>query len=298
MATSKFNLKVIQNLVVSQAKSDPTIPSRRTLLKFFGIGIFAWNPFMSLFGAIRNTAFVVKRRSGSLSFILPDNQEWNIDTRMFSGRPVVELEHHEKAFIITLKNAFFPATKLTADFQANVYRDMGEWYLKINSQLLGQARPVLFISWLKNETSLNFTQNTKLRFSNTQGDFNCIIPGGSLFSFYPDWKIQFSNSALTKIRLEHLSNEIEVQAGSWQPTSNHPVLKTKTKATHFTFKRGNLTQLIIDNLKIHEPGGIQLNPSKEHTSSILLCDENDTANTLCWSHNAACSLQYLSLIHI
>lgn len=83
-------------------------------------------------------------------FRLDASHAWAIDTAHFSGTPklVVGVASTQDRFTLSLRNARFPGTQISADFTAVVYKAEGVWMLDISFNWGGFQAAVDLAAWL------------------------------------------------------------------------------------------------------------------------------------------------------
>ncbi|WP_036216159.1 hypothetical protein [Lysinibacillus sphaericus] len=135
-----------------------------------------------------------KNQSNKASFELKSDYKWVIDTNYFTGSPILEVnfEQNETIIHISLKDAYYPGTKIRADFYCTVKKICKGHILQLTLFNNKFYCEILLEDWLTNleiASSTIFLSNLNpaiFSFNNTSCKF---LENEVRVEFFPDWSI-------------------------------------------------------------------------------------------------------------
>lgn len=80
---------------------------------------------------------------------------WEVLPAMFGGSPQVLVDEGANELKLRLKNALYPGTKISADFQASIKLEDQGWQLEISYPEFDATQKVKFTEWLSGKTSIS-----------------------------------------------------------------------------------------------------------------------------------------------
>jgi hypothetical protein len=183
-----------------------------------------------------------------------DGLDWLIDTNWFAGQPELIVDEGTE-FSLSLKNALYPGTTLSADFSCILTRLGSDWGMLLRLACADLMLSGSFTGWLRNSlAAANITRRAE-KFS-IAGEIEITLPQGSNLLFSPDFTL-IANSAAAQVRSRDFSLAAQqLNVGLLRPGMATILQKTPARRTLVSVERGqnrwklNLHPLVRDQLEV------------------------------------------------
>ena len=163
--------------------------SRRRALRNMSLFAFGINPLVRTIDRTLLMPFAVRQRGRALCFYYDDHLAWEIDPDRFGSRATLDFSESDDGFTILLKNAEYPSTGVSADFNASLTRPFGSWQMDISFPGLNISEKVPFSRWLRGERELQGELGRSLVFSMGEHD-SLSIPAPATLSLSRSWDLR------------------------------------------------------------------------------------------------------------
>jgi hypothetical protein len=150
---------------------------------------------VAVFGPLlrKVSAFKVHGSRDRVEFTVDKKTLWVVDISKFGGNPVLELVDAPTQIVLRLKNARFPGTDLSADFEALIHRTHGSSRLHLKFGF-GAYGEVGFEEWLTGTLpwTARIYKPLTMRVM-PMGGYMATKPGTRIL-FYPNWTLELSGN--------------------------------------------------------------------------------------------------------
>jgi hypothetical protein len=185
------------------------------------------------------------------------NLDWLIETDWFAGQPELIVNDGQE-FSLSLKNALYPGTNLSADFSCLLTRQGSDWRMGLRLACADLMLSGSFTRWLRNTfAAANITRREE-KFS-IVGGIEATLPQGSNLLFSPDFTL-IANSMTARLRSRDFSlTAQQLNIGLLRPGTPTILQKTPARRTLVSVERGqnrwevNLHPLVRNELEVTEP---------------------------------------------
>jgi hypothetical protein len=123
------------------------------------------------------------------SFALKSGEKWNIDTRMFAGSPLLNVDTQGDVIVVALTKAVFPGTPYPADCTATITPTMFGHRIDLQFVLGGFSGTAALESWLQGLESLRSNVRVDERVCRLNRTHGLILEGTGEAAFSPDWSM-------------------------------------------------------------------------------------------------------------
>ncbi len=175
--------------------------TRRKALGLAGIAAAGISPALrAVEGSIFGTFDLVRSGKGRIAFVYGGEERWVIDTRRFSGSPVLHVEQSADRILLDLHGAFYPGTDFAADLQADIRRGSGGWHIWLKLVAGGFSADGPFVPWLAGLDSLR--SRVRLSGAPIQLDpaTSLIVTGFAQATYTPDWVTTLRGKGVASLR--------------------------------------------------------------------------------------------------
>ena len=288
MPEQKLNLTALRALKLSPLKVRAGSPdflyppengalTRRDL---FGLtaGGLSLPPTIGLVDALltpHKDSFEIAADETRIAFRLHGQERWVVDCARFGGRPRL-LVHQEPHLIrVALFDAFFPGTRLPADFHCEITKPVLRWQMDIHFRWGAFQSRVPFVQWLARIVPAEGTL-VERNAACPLGNSPCLVLDGSARAeFHPDWTFRLKGkqfASVTQETLQVASDEctltlLDQHSGS---LLEHPA----RKRTLLVLKRENESWRVAPAFNCNEHGCLEI-PSNTFSSLRIEAWEDD-----------------------
>jgi hypothetical protein len=182
--------------------ANPTAPgavSRRQALGLAGAAAVGASPALRLAETPTLGAVTLARGRGRVAFLLGGMERWVIDIRRFSGNPHLTVQETAHRIQVSLTDALYPGTRLSADLTCDIREGLAGWRMDLRMSLGGFHTAVPFERWLAGSTSAGGTARlaaTRLAL----GDGVSLAFGGKTEAGYtPDWRLNLRGQSVATL---------------------------------------------------------------------------------------------------
>jgi hypothetical protein len=198
VAEPRFNLTRLRGLTAARSEQRPRPVSggislsRRSFLGFSGSGI-AYGAVSPLLGG---NGFDVVREGSIVHVISGEQRRWSIDPAQFGAKARVAVEQAGHEIGIRLANAYFPGTRLPADFTCRFIQEYGTWMLRISMDC-GIDLSASLMDWLSTKAPATGSWNIH-QFSPFE-ELSFAFASRPSVEFTPDWKLAISAPSTVRL---------------------------------------------------------------------------------------------------
>ena len=193
--------------------------SRRTALKQMSALMIGISPGMNTIGKALTTSFTFQEKDGGVLFFYKGALAWEILPGLFDGSPRVKFEETKEGIRVELYKAFYPSTRIRADFSAFISQSIGKWKMEISFSGLSAKKTVTFTDWLMGNVYVSGELSSEMNFRLDRND-RLDIQGPIPLTVDHNWQVQLrpKNKATLKI----FGNQ--EQFGELLLSLHHPIL--------------------------------------------------------------------------
>ena len=191
----RFNIGLLRNSKLQQCLAAQSVATSHAFSRRAFIEI-ASGAFAAMSGRLSGEPFSLERDGHRINFVVGRRTCWTIDPNRFDGHPVIDLCTEHDRISLALKNARFPNTQLTADFEADIRKNYGGWILDFATQS-GIKANADFLQFLRGELPARgiWQANAIEPFDGLVLDFDDPLP----IAFHPDWSFEVHGPTRTHI---------------------------------------------------------------------------------------------------
>ncbi len=238
------------------ADSDSAVTlSRRELLGLAGAAAVSMQPLSKAVGAALLGRFELVGGRKRLAFKLGGRERWVIDTRSFSGSPVLRCYKAANRIHIELAGAKYPGTNLPADMVCELKRGIVGWRMKLKLGLGGFESEVPFERWLAGEEPARATVNVRASVCRLGSGPGLKLSGPAEAEFCPTWTLRLNGPAVATMSgrdTKIVSDSVTLSLLS----SRNPSLMSQpaAKRTLITLERGKRAWRLEQTLSAPDDG--------------------------------------------
>jgi hypothetical protein len=205
--------------------------------------------------------FELVQNKNRLAFKLGGKERWVIDTRHFTGSPLIEVTKTENLIRFELKNAKYPGTDIPADLVCELKQGMVDWWMKLSLAFGGFMSEVPFEKWLADMEPLRSKVKMAAPLCILGGQTAVMMSGSAKAEYSPDWTLRLNGSKAAKITglgPDLVSDSVTI--ASLDPKDSSIISKPAAKRTLITVKRGEhdwpikLSPEVVDGWKLAATG--------------------------------------------
>ncbi len=137
-------------------------PSRRSFIRFIGLGALIWSPLIESVLAMSRKPFVIVKRSKQLQVYRQGRKVWEISENIFAAGYTLSFKKDKHQYTIRASKLRFHHTDFSFSLYANIFLRNGEWHCRLEIPQLNMARDIDFIDWLDGSEVLQGTASPLL----------------------------------------------------------------------------------------------------------------------------------------
>ncbi|MFA5330015.1 MAG: hypothetical protein WC384_19620 [Prolixibacteraceae bacterium] len=200
--TKKFRYLDVRKFFETHSPGNPNSfsNSRRVALKQMSTLMIGISPGISVIEKALNFSFTIQQQSNGLVFFYQENPAWEILPELFDGHPKVVFEESAEVINLELRNAFYPATRIRADFKAIISRKPSGWEMEIVFPQFRANKNLSFIDWLKGNSRVSGLILENLNFPLDRND-RLDICGPVQLLIDHHWQIQLIPEGNAQLKL-------------------------------------------------------------------------------------------------
>ncbi len=263
--------------------SDKISKSRRNFLKGLGFGILAFQPTLKLFAKTLDHNLKYTWNKKKLVFYSDNQPSWTIDSKAFTGNPLLKFYPKGNDWIIHLEGACYPGTDIRIDFRAVLYKEF-DWRIFIQFAHIDLYSDMNFSDWINGKSTLNGTDylSEKVKLSD---EYSLDIDDHLHILIDKFWKIELKGKQLANLIIKDKSiplNEISLALPNEDSIMNYT---SKIEADCKLSFRTNQHQELLSSWKFQESDKqlSSINPKSKSYSIIKGKDENQDLLSLLFS---------------
>ncbi len=178
-----------------------------------GASVVAFTPAVNAVGVMMRRDFKLEYSRGLVKFSLNAEVKWVIDISLFDGRPQLRCLKKNGEHLVTLKGAYYPGTRLPADFSARIFRERSEWVMDINFNYWNIQQKLNFPDWLDGKKELSgkkYLNYSGIGLSSADG---VELGGQTDVKLDNRWKLKLKGPSIGRLTFnngKYSTNEIEV----------------------------------------------------------------------------------------
>lgn len=147
------------------------------------------SPGITTIGKALSVPFSYQMADGGISFTHGGKVVWEILPAQFGGSPKVLMDEGANELQLKLKNALYPGTKISADFQATIKLEDQGWQMQIEFPALGIDQKVKFTDWLSGKSPLSGMTKNEWHYRLDSRDA-LLVPGPSQLTIDRNWQLR------------------------------------------------------------------------------------------------------------
>jgi hypothetical protein len=168
-------------------EDDSVEYSRRQMIGMSGVALVTAYPLFKRFSAILANDFKITSSKNRVALLLKGRERFVVDAKYFSGKPEVILKNNNSQILIILKNAFYPGTKLSADFSAIIKPGIFGRTISIKMLIGGFKAEGNLENWLLGYSPLNGAMELNNVFCELKKGVGLLSKGFAQAEFNSDW---------------------------------------------------------------------------------------------------------------
>ena len=214
MTERRLNLAAIRALKLSRRTNQATVsPQSRTSngislsrRDFFGLAAltgFSLPPALSLAKSViarSKESFEHTATERRIVFRLYGQDRWVIDCDRFGGRPRLVHHRNRDEIRLALLDAFFPGTRLPADFDCTIRKASLTWQMDLRFHLRECHCRAPFVRWLAQLEPATGELALAESVCSTGQDESLVLAGNAVGEFRPDWTLRLKGSRIARIQ--------------------------------------------------------------------------------------------------
>ncbi len=292
MGFRHFNSRLLLHKVSAKSKEGAIFNGRRKLIQLMGLGIFAANPIVDLIRQFSAKPFFIKATDKRVTVLLDNQRYWSTDIRKFDGHPKLLYHAKEGSYLIGLKDAFFPGTRIPADFSAKINKQGSVWMVAFHFPKLHLESTVPLLYWLSgNAMNMGAWKNRETRFAQDNLISATINQGGQTF-FTPDWVLRIEGARTVEWQINQTRGQNDV--AMIKPFSRPlRVYENISRETLLEMPSCKACQPLLDQLVIPDTSILEMLP--ETTAKLCIAsgqDRQKNATALAWLENESDPLMF------
>ena len=182
---------------------DPDRPgavSRRQALGLAGAAALTASPALRLAETPSLGAVSLVRGRQRVAFLLDGVERWVIDAGSFTGTPRLSVEETPDHIQVTLRDAFYPGTRLPADLTCDLRHGIAGWRLNLRLTLGGFHATVPFERWLAGLAPATSTVRLPATRVSLGHRVELGLGGKGTAVYSADWRLRIQGSDTATIR--------------------------------------------------------------------------------------------------
>lgn len=143
---SRFNLSLLRDVGRIRASSGSPILEKGLSRRSF-IGLASTGVALKATAPVNGRPFSLAKRGRAVVFTVGGRALWIIDPQKFDGDASIDLRADENRILLSLKDAYYPGTRLPAGFESTLERSGDSWAIKFamaaGSEIISDFLPFL-----------------------------------------------------------------------------------------------------------------------------------------------------------
>jgi hypothetical protein len=171
---------------------NPVSNSRRTALKQMSVFMVGISPGINTIGKAIATPFSYELTNNGIVFSHGGTPAWEVLSFMFDGSPKVIINESSNELRVQLKDAYYPGTKICADFQAIVNLQSEGWLMEIAFPELEINQKVKFTEWLNGKSVVSGKTKNNWHYQLDPND-SLLVSGPSPLTIDHCWQMRIKS---------------------------------------------------------------------------------------------------------
>ncbi len=214
--------------------------SRRELLGLAGVAALTIPDLSKGIGSSLLGGFQFLAEGRRVRFRLAGKDRWVIDTRLFAGTPRLKADQGPGWLRVRLTGAYFPGTRLPADFDCEARRGLAGWRMRLKFALGDLQAEVPLESWLAGAEPFSARGEVQATACKLGGGAGLALAGSARATFLPDWTLRLSGRQIARLSLPGAEIAADTVTLSLPSAATPSLLRQPpARRTLFCLERGN-----------------------------------------------------------